>query len=126
MKKNLFNRELDNLLFFYELYLNGIDEENYLEWSLLFDIRTKIEEKLRKNKNISNLYMEKLSALDKELKNKAKFYNAKILCSRLRKMTFPKPPKNYWWYYLDESADKSRKVKIEASLRQKELSYSYG
>ncbi|SNR77843.1 hypothetical protein [Desulfurobacterium atlanticum] len=123
--KKLLNRKLDNLLFFYELYLNGIDEENYLEWALLFNIRTKIEEEIRKNRNISNAYMRKLSTLDNELKEKASFYSTKVLCSRLRKMTFPKPPKKYWWYYLDKKEQESREIKSEASLHEREPSCNY-
>ncbi len=100
--------ELDNLLFFYELYLSTIDEENHLQWSLILDVRTKISKELRKFGKIDSDIIKRLNILDKELKGKALLLNKNERSNliRLRKVRYSKPPKSFWWYYLDSITDK--------------------
>ncbi|WP_456437132.1 hypothetical protein [Desulfurobacterium sp.] len=92
-------RKLENLLFFYELYLEGLDERNLLQWSMVLDVRSEIEKQLRRTKRVPFHLRKSLKQLDKILKGKLVKASSDVNFGRLREIQFPKPSRRYWWYY---------------------------
>ncbi|WP_144443982.1 hypothetical protein [Desulfurobacterium indicum] len=92
-------RKIDNLLFFYELYLEGLDERNLLQWSMVLDVRSEIEKYLKRKKEVPSAARRVINRLDEILKRKLSRAYSYVNFERLREMQFPKPSPELWWYY---------------------------
>ncbi|WP_457567583.1 hypothetical protein [Desulfurobacterium sp.] len=92
-------RKLESLLFFYELYLESLDEDNVLQWSMILDVRTEIEKQLRRVRSVPASVRKTLFRLDKKLRKKLIKARSEVNFERLRNMQFPRPSSGFWWYY---------------------------
>ncbi|WP_457569208.1 hypothetical protein [Desulfurobacterium sp.] len=92
-------RKIEDLLFFYELYLEGLDERNLLQWSMVLDVRSEIEKYLKRKKKLPYTVKRAINRLDEILKRKLSRAYPYVNFARLREMQFPKPSPRLWWYY---------------------------